>query len=178
MRDTTGMDEYTWTQPSPFGELIIRAGAKGVRSIEFHGGRSAKRGPASVASLPAQCREISRAFARYFDGDARALLGIPVDLSAVRSDFRRTVLTTLRNLIGPGQTTTYGKLAAAAGRPGTARAVGSAMAQNPVPIIVPCHRVLASDGTLGGYGGGLEMKRALLRIEGANVRARRRRPCG
>ena len=70
-----------------------------------------------------------------------------------------------RGEIPRGQTCSYAELAARAGRPGAARAVGQAMARNPWPIIVPCHRVVASDGGLGGYGGGLDMKERLLRLE-------------
>jgi methylated-DNA-[protein]-cysteine S-methyltransferase len=164
------MNDYMWTQLTPFGQLVITAGARGVRQIEF---RSDARTMRSGA-VPPPARDVARAFERYFAGDAHALDKVRVDLSGVRSDFHRTVLRTLRRLIGPGQTISYGELAAAAGHPGAARAVGTVMANNPLPIIVPCHRVLASDGTLGGYGGGLEMKRGLLTIEGVNgLKARR-----
>ena len=80
------------------------------------------------------------------------------------SHFQRAVWQATRD-IPRGQTCSYGELAARVGRPGAARAVGQAMARNPWPIIVPCHRVVASDGGLGGYGGGLDMKRRLLRLE-------------
>jgi len=120
-------------------------------------------------TAPPAFRAVGAAFDSYFSGDAQALDDVPVDLSGVSTEFQRTVLTTLRELVGPGTTITYGELAAAAGRPGAARAVGSAMAHNPVALILPCHRVLASDGSLGGYGGGLDMKRGLLHIERAAV---------
>jgi methylated-DNA-[protein]-cysteine S-methyltransferase len=90
-----------------------------------------------------------------------------VDYSGVENEFQRRVLQTLRQRVGPGKTISYGELAEVVGHPGAARAVGTAMARNPVPIVVPCHRVLASGGGLGGYGGGLDMKKALLRLEGA-----------
>jgi methylated-DNA-[protein]-cysteine S-methyltransferase len=80
------------------------------------------------------------------------------------SPFRRAVWEATRHIL-PGQTCSYGELAAQVGRPGAARAVGQAMARNPWPIIVPCHRVVASDGGLGGYGGGLDMKKRLLALE-------------
>jgi methylated-DNA-[protein]-cysteine S-methyltransferase len=80
------------------------------------------------------------------------------------SPFQRAVCQATRD-IPRGQTCSYGDLAAQVGRPGGARAVGQAMARNPWPIVVPCHRVVASDGGLGGFGGGLDMKRRLLRLE-------------
>jgi len=94
---------------------------------------------------------------------------VPVDLGAVTSPFRRRVLETLHREVEYGETVSYGELAVMAGRPGAARAVGSAMATNPVPIVVPCHRVLAAGGRIGGYGGGLDVKRSLLAIEGVEV---------
>ncbi len=78
--------------------------------------------------------------------------------------FRRHVLDELRD-VGYGTTVSYSQLAEAAGNPRAVRAVGSACATNPIPIVIPCHRVLRSDGSLGGYGGGLHVKRALLDLE-------------
>lgn len=94
------------------------------------------------------------------------LADVPVDLSG-EPPFHRRVLARLRK-VPPGETVTYGDLAAEVGRPGGARAVGNAVASNPVPLVVPCHRVVAADG-LGGYGAGkgVETKRRLLKIEGA-----------
>ena len=153
---------YTWTQKSPFGKLVISAGPTGVYSVLLNGAKHAGPTP-RVERLPSpaprEVRAISSAFERYFAGSAHALDSIPVDLSGVKGEFQLAVLETLRALVGPG----------------AARAVGYAMAHNPVPLIVPCHRVLASDGTLGGYGGGLEMKRRLLRIEGVELASGRRR---
>lgn len=165
----------TWTQRSPFGDLIISAGKDGVSYIELRGGRPKRRPHVDgVAKRPPPAvREISSALARYFAGDAHALDGLAVDLSGVSSDFQRRVLLTLRDLVRPGTTISYGELAEAVGHPGAARAVGTAMANNPVPLILPCHRVLASGGTLGGYGGGLDMKRRLLTMEGVRLRAPR-----
>ena len=93
-------------------------------------------------------------------------LDLPVDLRLVRSDFRRSALTELRR-VGPGHVVTYGKLAARVGHPKAARAIGTACATNPVPIIVPCHRVLPGSGGVGNYGGGPDRKRALLAQRGA-----------
>jgi methylated-DNA-[protein]-cysteine S-methyltransferase len=162
----------TWTQKSPFGGLIISAGERGVSHVHLNGARHAGRTVRvehNGSPAPKAQRAVSAAFERYFAGDAQALDKLPVDLSGVTSDFQRAVLETLRKLVKPGMTMSYGELAAAAGWPGAARAVGATMANNPVPLIVACHRVLASDGTLHGYGGGLDMKRALLTMEGVEL---------
>ena len=84
----------------------------------------------------------------------------------MHAPFRRAVLEKLRE-VPRGQTVSYGELAARAGNPRASRAVGSACARNPIPIVVPCHRVLPSTGKLGNYGGGPERKRALLELEGS-----------
>ncbi|MFN3763308.1 MAG: methylated-DNA--[protein]-cysteine S-methyltransferase, partial [Anaerolineae bacterium] len=88
---------------------------------------------------------------------------LPLDLRG--TPFQRRVWEELRR-VPYGQTVAYGELARRVGRPGAARAVGRAVGANPVPIIVPCHRVVGADGSLVGYGGGLEIKAALLRLEG------------
>ncbi len=94
---------------------------------------------------------------------------IPLDWTGI-TPFRRAVMEECMR-IPSGKTLTYGDLAAKVGRPGAARAVGRVMATNPWPLLVPCHRVVGSDGTLHGYGGGLPMKAALLRAEGAGWKA-------
>lgn len=160
----TTKKSYAWTQQTAWGALAISATSEGVHSVRLHAGRA--RQPLDD-SAPSEVRDTARRFERFFAGDTRALDDVAVDFSAVGNDFQRKVLTTLRKRIGPGKTISYGELAEAVGHPGAARAVGTAMARNPVPIVVPCHRVLASGGGLGGYGGGLEMKKALLRLEGA-----------
>lgn len=106
--------------------------------------------------------------------DLRAYLaGQPVELACWRSRFKLEHVTPFRQRVyeallevGRGQTCTYGELASRVGRPKAARAVGSAMANNPLPLFIPCHRVLSVHG-LGGYGGGLQLKRRLLAMEGA-----------
>src|SRR6185312_14265543 len=95
----------------------------------------------------------------------RRVFEIPVDLQLARG-FRREVLEHLCE-IAYGTTESYTTVAAASGRPAAVRAAGSACAQNPIPLVVPCHRVVSSDGTLGGYRGGIEAKRALLAMEAA-----------
>jgi methylated-DNA-[protein]-cysteine S-methyltransferase len=102
----------------------------------------------------------------YFEGQRREF-DLPVDLRG-RSEFARAVLRELAR-VPFGQVTTYGALAARSGRPRAARAVGMIMNRNPIPIVLPCHRVVGSTGSLVGYGGGLERKRLLLDLEHAPV---------
>ena len=106
--------------------------------------------------------EPARQLDAYFAG-SRHTFDVPVDLR-LATGFRRQVLDHLTT-IGYGRTESYTAVAAATGRPRAVRAVGSACATNPVPVVVPCHRVLRSDGSLGGYIGGLGAKRTLLALE-------------
>ena len=104
---------------------------------------------------------------RYFEGEP-VTFDEPLD-PTIGTEFQRRVWVLTRD-IPRGQTRTYGQMARMAGSPpGAARAVGQAMARNPWPIIVPCHRVLGSDGSLTGFGGGVDMKRKMLQMEGALV---------
>ena len=116
---------------------------------------------AVVADAPL---EIARELREYAEGTRRQFT-LPLDLSAVKP-FQRTVLQ-VADSIKYGETRSYGWIARAIGKPRAARAVGRALATNPIPIILPCHRVLGSDGGLHGYGGGLPLKRKLLELEGA-----------
>jgi methylated-DNA-[protein]-cysteine S-methyltransferase len=100
----------------------------------------------------------------YFDGKRQGF-DLPVDV-ALLADFNRRVLGELA-LVPYGEVVTYGELAARVSRPGAARAVGTVMNRNPLPIVLPCHRVIGANGKLVGYGGGLERKEQLLRLEGA-----------
>jgi methylated-DNA-[protein]-cysteine S-methyltransferase len=114
-------------------------------------------------------RALADALARYVQGRAVAWPALPLAWDAL-TPFGRTVLRTLRDQVGFGRTVSYGELAALAGRPGAARAVGRAMATNPWPLVVPCHRVLGASGRLHGFGGcGLPMKAYLLELEGVTV---------
>ena len=108
---------------------------------------------------------LANALEAYFrTGKDKSLSGFGFDHTGL-TPFRAAVMDTLRK-VPAGTTVTYGELARRTGRPGAARAVGSIMARNPVPVLVPCHRVVATDG-LGGFSGGLDVKRMLLRLEGA-----------
>jgi methylated-DNA-[protein]-cysteine S-methyltransferase len=161
---------------TPIGTLLVVQGGGGVVRVGFPeepedallaqvAGRLGPRIVASDSELSAT-RDV---FSAYFEGDDESL-NLPVDLALVRSDFRRIALETLRAEVGPGSVLTYGALAARIGHPKAARAVGSACATNPVPLVVPCHRVVPGSGGVGSYGGGPERKRRLLAHEGAAVR--------
>lgn len=146
---------------TPLGVLYVGATEAGVGRVRLPGSRAPK---AQVGREPtgllARAAEELRA---YFDGKGRTF-SVPVDWSQV-DGFRRAVLSALHTTVRFGSVISYGDLGARAGDPHAARAVGEVMATNPYPIVVPCHRVVASDG-LGGFGGGLEMKRWLLAHEG------------
>lgn len=144
----------TWTQTTPLGTLAITSTPAGVSSLEWT--EEAAGGTAD--------RAVAKALGAYFAGEHDALAELDVDFGT-RGQFTVAVLEALRN-IPAGTTTTYGALAQLAGRPGAARAVGQAVGSNPVPVIVPCHRVIASNGSLGGFSAGLYRKRALLDHEG------------
>ena len=115
-----------------------------------------------VLAAPARLDGVARQLDEYFDGERRSF-DLAVDLRR-SGGFRREILERLPQ-VGYGQTVTYAAMAAVAGRPKAVRAVGSACATNPVPIVVPCHRIVRSDGSLGGYLGGLVVKRQLLTLE-------------
>jgi O-6-methylguanine DNA methyltransferase len=127
----------------------------------------AREGAVAIMEGPAP-RAIRAAIEAYFDGDLTAIDKLPVKTGG--TPFQRDVWRLLR-LIPAGKTTTYGKLAARLGVPNAARAVGMANGANPIGVIVPCHRVIGSDLSLTGYGGGLPRKQWLLTHEGAAFRA-------
>jgi O-6-methylguanine DNA methyltransferase len=134
--------------------------------------------PAADRAAVAQLDRALDAYGRFVAGELDALDDLPLDLED-RSAFDREVLGAVRT-IPPGSTASYGDVARMVGRAGAARAVGGAVGRNPIGLAVPCHRVIAGDGTLGGYGGGwwggrlagLELKRELLAREGVVTRSR------
>jgi methylated-DNA-[protein]-cysteine S-methyltransferase len=158
-----------WRQVTPHGEILVECVDGAVTHVALPG--AAVPDPAGA---PRRDRSVARRLDDYFAGGAD-LVDVPVDLDdAGLSDLQRHVLLTVRAEIPYGETATYGEVAELVGRPGAARAVGTAMARCPVPLFVPCHRVVAANG-LGGYGGGaagVALKRALL------ARERRGRPSG
>jgi methylated-DNA-[protein]-cysteine S-methyltransferase len=148
---------YT-TWHSPIGELLLIGDGPALRAIHFPGRH--RIGPGWVEREKPFTEAIGQ-LERYFAGDRVAF---DLSLAMPGGDFDRAVWAELRR-IPYGETRSYGEIARAIGRPDKARAVGSANARNPVPIVVPCHRVIGSDGSLVGYGGGLDLKQALLELE-------------
>lgn len=157
------------TVDSPIGELLLAATDTGLVRVAFEiEGHEAvlqqlsdRLGPRilrSTARFDAAARQLDE----YFSG-SREKFEIPLDLR-LSTDFRRGVQLALDD-IGYGQTLSYAQLAERVGRPTAVRAVGTACATNPLPLVLPCHRVLRTDGSLGGYLGGLEAKRVLLELE-------------
>ena len=144
---------------SPIGTLTIAVGPRGLCALALNGRTPKLSAPVRETKPP---REISSALAAYFAGDLRVIDAMDVDPEG--TPFQRRVWAALRT-IPAGTTWSYAHLARAVGHPAATRAVGAANGRNPVALVVPCHRVIASDGTLGGYGGGLEMKRWLLHHE-------------
>jgi methylated-DNA-[protein]-cysteine S-methyltransferase len=146
------------TVASPIGPLTLVASASGLRALRWP-----SDAPEPIPGDPGH-PVLSRAageLAAYFDGRLRAFT-LPLDL--VGTEFQRRAWTALAS-IPYGATTTYGELAEQQGDRRRARAVGAANGRNPVPIVLPCHRVLGADGSLTGFGGGLDVKRFLLDLE-------------
>ena len=149
-----------WTTlPSPFGEMLVVAEGGAITLLHFSPFTVPDGLPSPDDPLLAQAR---RELAEYFEG-TRQVFDLPLDLCTT-GEFRRTVQLLLPS-VGYGHTVSYTELATLAGRPTAVRAVGTACATNPLPLVVPCHRVLRGDGSLGGYLGGLDAKRTLLDLE-------------
>ena len=144
---------------TPIGPLTLEAGEAGLRTVWF-GARAptaeAPRGDHPVLSAAA------RQLGEYFAGERR-VFDLPLDVSS-GTEFQRDAWLALAE-IPYGETTTYGAQARRLGRPDAVRAVGAANGQNPLPVVLPCHRVIGADGSLTGFGGGLATKRALLDLE-------------
>ena len=153
---------YYDTFDSPIGPLLLAASARGLRAIHF-----LRVGPSDLAGRaardPQRLRPVREQLAEYFAG-RRTHFDLPVDLQGV-GDFGARVLRATAE-IPFGRVSSYGAIARAVGTPGASRAVGGALGRNPIPIVIPCHRVLRGDGSLGGYGGGPWIKDRLLTLEG------------
>lgn len=157
---------------SPVGILVLASTERGLATIsyaDYDGGidrtldRLASRLSPRILEVPARLDHARRELDEYFAG-ARTTFELEIDWALV-GDFGRRVLAATA-AIPFGQVSTYGEVAARAGNPRASRAAGRALGANPVPIVIPCHRVLSATGALHGYTGGLERKQALLRIEG------------
>jgi methylated-DNA-[protein]-cysteine S-methyltransferase len=155
---------------SPVGALLVAATERGLCRIAYDAEPERERELLSrtfglrILRTPLPIDPARRQLDEYFEGKRRRF-DLAVDL-ALQADFNRRVLRELAR-VPYGEVVTYGELAARAARPRAARAVGTVMNRNPLPIVLPCHRVIGSNGKLVGYGGGLHRKEALLRLEGA-----------
>ena len=165
------------TIDTPLGRLVTVATARGVARIAYeleNGGLDsilddvALRLSPAIVEAPARLDPIRRELDEYFDG-RRDRFDIQLDWALTTEGFRRRVLQACAQ-IPFGATRTYKDMAIAAGSPKAFRAAGGALGSNPIPIVVPCHRVLASGGGLGGYTGGLHLKQQLLSIEGGTLK--------
>ena len=156
---------------SPIGELIVFVTPRGLLRIKYADepidgvlAEVAARVSPRILRAPARTDEARHELEAYF-GLRRRTFNLPIDWSLVHGFAGRILRRTAR--IPFGDVRSYGQLAVAAGSPRAARAVGNALGSNPIPIVVPCHRVLHADGGLGGYSGGLDRKRYLLALEGS-----------
>ncbi|WP_189961232.1 methylated-DNA--[protein]-cysteine S-methyltransferase [Streptomyces violascens] len=162
---------------SDIGPLLLAATGQGLVNVVFHADEAVRvravralaarfgTEPApAVPGLAGPLEEPIRQIKAYFGGALREFT-LPLDWS-LSSGFNRQVLRELAAGVPYGSVVGYGDLAGRVGQPGAAQAVGAAMGSNPLPVVVPCHRVVESDGGLGGFGGGLETKRQLLALEG------------
>ncbi len=159
---------------TPLGKLVVAGDREGIRKVDFQHGRF---GPISIPeewdldpSFPLLKRAAEQLSA-YFEGRRRSF---SLPLAPVGTPFQRKIWEELRR-IPYGETISYSELARRAGRPRAIRAAGAANGQNPISILIPCHRVLGKNGSLTGYGGGLGKKRSLLDLEGGKVPGHLRR---
>ena len=162
------------TVDSPFGPLLLattptRPGQGRPAELRLRGDAGGSGGADLAAGLeaPARLDDVRRQLDLYFEGRLHEF-DLPLDWQLSKG-FRRRALRAI-DRIPYGKTRSYTEIARSAGNERAVRAAGTACGSNPIPIVVPCHRVLRSGGGLGGYGGGLPMKEALLRMEGAGIR--------
>jgi methylated-DNA-[protein]-cysteine S-methyltransferase len=156
---------------SPFGPLLVAVSSRGLVRLAYPDQEPdrvldelAERVSPRILRAPGRTEAIARELGEYFQGD-RARFEFPVDWSLTRGFGRKILRVTSR--IAYGDVRTYGQVATGAGSPRASRAAGNALGANPIPIVVPCHRVVQAGGRLGGYTGGVDRKEFLLRLEGA-----------
>ncbi len=162
------MTYYTHRMSSPIGDLglVVDAAERLVRIAFLPEGESLEsRDGDELIDDPSRTARVEQQLSEYFAGEREVF---DLELAPEGTDFQKQVWKDLLD-IPAGQTRTYSEIAQRLGRPGAARAVGRANATNPIPIVVPCHRVIGADGTLTGYAGGLPIKRGLLEIEGLQL---------
>jgi len=163
---------YDHAPESPIGAFFVGVSERGVVALSFEESEDRfkawlqRKTSAVVVREPSKLREVVSQVLDYLEG-RRKVFAFAYDLRSL-TPFQRNVLNTVQE-VPRGEYLTYGDLARRIGKPNAARAVGQALGRNPIPILIPCHRVLASDGSLGGYSGrgGVRTKEALLRLEGA-----------
>jgi methylated-DNA-[protein]-cysteine S-methyltransferase len=161
---------YYCALPTPIGRLLVAASEDGLVRVSFRQGEASfvrelrRRLGTAVVRSPAKTAEIVQQLRAYFAGE-RTTFDFRLDMRLL-TPFQRRVLMAAAE-VPAGQVVSYGEIARRIGQPRGSRAVGQALGKNPIPIVLPCHRVIASGGRIGGYGGGLAMKRKLLRLEGA-----------
>ena len=150
---------------SPVGDLFLAATERGLCRISYwpEGMEESLARTYGPRVLRSPLDDVHRELDEYFEGTRREF-DLPIDLRV--APFHADVLAELAR-VPYGRTETYGSLAAKVGRPKAARAVGTVMHHNPIPIVLPCHRIVGANGSLTGYAGGLEVKRRLLQLEGA-----------
>ncbi|MER6345668.1 methylated-DNA--[protein]-cysteine S-methyltransferase [Streptomyces sp. NPDC001595] len=168
--------QVVWTVVgTDIGPLLLAATREGLVNVVFHAtdavrDKALERLASRLGTEPVEApgspllAEAIRQVEAYFEG-ARHDFELPLDWSLI-SGFNRQVLHALASGVPFGTVVGYGDLADRVGQPGAAQAVGAAMGANPLPVVVPCHRVVERDGGIGGFGGGLETKRRLLALEG------------
>ncbi len=153
---------YTYAD-SPIGRLLLTATGAGLTAIEFPRGDVPRPAPAGADEDRPSFDDVLRQLEAYFTGRLRHF---DLQLAPAGTEFQRQTWAALCE-IPYGETRSYAEIARRIGRPRAIRAVGAANGSNPLPVVVSCHRVIGGDGDLTGFGGGLERKRFLLRLEGA-----------
>ncbi len=146
---------------SPIGRLLLVSDEQGLRQIGFPAGKNTPMPEENWHEKDAAFNEEHAQLNAYFDGK---LTRFNLKLAPRGTEFQQSVWTALQN-VGYGTTCSYRDIAKSLGKPGASRAVGSANGKNPIPIVIPCHRIIGSDGTLTGFGGGLMTKQWLLSHE-------------
>lgn len=155
---------YHTTVTSPLGDILLTTDDRGLTGINFQDAKGAKKPPRGSVESAASFEKAVRQINAYFRGE---LKDFDLPLAPAGTEFQRSVWKALCR-IPYGETISYGELAKRLGKPTASRAVGAANGRNPLPIVVPCHRVIGSDGRLTGYYGGTYLKEFLLKLEGAS----------